>query len=374
MSDGDVDIEGEGSFDDAAEQRAFGAESRSRIIADYLQALDERVTSANAWLHVYRLLLWINPTISLAHCYESDKCQPGKAWYPRSLAFHAWLSGQLGVEPEHLHDHLDYMFREAAPNLVRLASAERRAAAAAARAGYTMVRMPLPGDDSDLIDLIAGALGSGLAPGLLDVVATRRNLVEQLQAHFSLENKRKNLLGRGFEDVVAALIRTLPGSEDWVVRTRVPIREVPGFSAHGPALERAEVDLALWQKRGSRRILVTAKWSFRADRERQFDSDFDDYIKANGGAPFEHVLVTNEFDAARLFSAATKVYGNSHLFGQVVHVQPEGVLVAYGRDAADTPLPRDGTARGRRATFLRALLASGRIGNLGSWLDDVLSS
>ena len=37
-----------------------------------------------------------------AHGYESDKSQPGKAWYSRSLAFHDWivarstLSGRVG--------------------------------------------------------------------------------------------------------------------------------------------------------------------------------------------------------------------------------------------------------------------------------------
>ena len=32
-----------------------------------------------AWKHVYRLLLWIDSTTGLAHCYESDKSQPGQA-------------------------------------------------------------------------------------------------------------------------------------------------------------------------------------------------------------------------------------------------------------------------------------------------------
>src|SRR5690606_17548950 len=142
-------------------------------------------------------------------------------------------------------------------------------------------------------------------------------------------------------------------------------KEVPGFTAHGQALERAEVDLAIWEPSGNRRILVTAKWSFRADRERQFDSDFDDYTKANSGAPFEHVLVTNEFDAARLYAASTKVYGNQYLFKQVVHVQPEGVLVAYGKSPQDvTPIPNDGSVGKYKSKYLRALMQSGRLGDL----------
>jgi hypothetical protein len=67
--------------------RAFGAENRARLLARYVDD-HPLVTSANAWQHIYRLLLWIDRTTALAHCYESDKAQPGRAWYGRSLAFH----------------------------------------------------------------------------------------------------------------------------------------------------------------------------------------------------------------------------------------------------------------------------------------------
>ena len=55
---------------------------------------------------------------------------------------------------------------------------------------------------------------------------------------------------------------------------------IPGFLPQSEHLKRNEVDLALWQPRErGRRILVSAKWSVRADRERQFESDFDDYSR-----------------------------------------------------------------------------------------------
>lgn len=81
--------------------RVFGAENRARLLARYFAA-QEVVTPENAWQHVYRLLLWIDRTTALAHCYESDKAQPGRAWYERSLAFHDWMSKVLGVEPARL--------------------------------------------------------------------------------------------------------------------------------------------------------------------------------------------------------------------------------------------------------------------------------
>lgn len=68
---------------------------------------------------MYRLLLWVDRTIGLAHCYESDKCQPGKPWYARALAFHDWLSDQLGVAPADVGVHIDWLFRTAADELAR---------------------------------------------------------------------------------------------------------------------------------------------------------------------------------------------------------------------------------------------------------------
>ncbi len=48
--------------------RVFGAENRARLLTRYFAAR-EAVTPANAWRHVYHLLLWIDRTTALAHCY-----------------------------------------------------------------------------------------------------------------------------------------------------------------------------------------------------------------------------------------------------------------------------------------------------------------
>src|SRR6266513_26479 len=78
--------------------RAFGAANRSRLLARFFETAAP-ISPANAWQHVYRLLLWIDRTTALAHCYESDKAQPGRPWYGRSLAFHDWVSTGLRVTP-----------------------------------------------------------------------------------------------------------------------------------------------------------------------------------------------------------------------------------------------------------------------------------
>ena len=95
-----------------AVSRAFGADNRARLLTRYFNDAGE-VTTSNAWQHVYRLLLWIDRTTALAHCYESDKAQPGRAWYARSLAFHSWISTALNISPATLGSHIDWLFREA---------------------------------------------------------------------------------------------------------------------------------------------------------------------------------------------------------------------------------------------------------------------
>jgi hypothetical protein len=350
----------------AAVERAFGVANRRRILSEYFAAAGA-VNPTDAWKHVYRLLLWINPTISLAHCYESDKCQPHKAWYPRSLAFHAWVSAELGVAPDALRHHVDHLFQAALPALARVEAETQNAAAARHLERYSGTSMPLPGDDPDLVDLILSTLD-------VDPVALTaeqgRALVERVHTHFARENKRKNLLGRGFEDTLAAVIEQLPGHERWEVHARVPLGEIPGFLPQGENLKRAEVDLALWEKGRptGRRVLVSAKWSVRADRERQFESDLDDYSKSSAGGPFDYVLITNEFDAARLDAACTRPRGNQYLFTDVVHVQPDGVLIAYGTEAELSPPTATGSGSRRKARQLPQHIASGRLTSLEAWL------
>src|SRR3954469_22830848 len=95
---------------DSVVKAAFGAKNRVRLINTYLDQQPE-LAVGSIWKHVYRLLLWIDQTTGLAHCYESDKCQPGKPWYGRSLAFHDWLSRALKVEPSALVNEVDWLFR-----------------------------------------------------------------------------------------------------------------------------------------------------------------------------------------------------------------------------------------------------------------------
>ena len=95
---------------------AFGARNRERLINAYFreECGDAEIGPADAWTHVYRLLLWVDQTTGLGHCYESDKSQPGKRWYARSLAFHDWVSSALGTTPGELGSRIDWLFLRAA--------------------------------------------------------------------------------------------------------------------------------------------------------------------------------------------------------------------------------------------------------------------
>jgi hypothetical protein len=312
--------------------RPFGAKNRAAMLDRYFDDAGA-VTPENAWAHVYRLLLWIDRTTGLAHCYESDKAQPGRPWYGRSLAFHAWVARELDATPLALGGEIDWLFRQGTAALAAAREAiqeQRRDKAAAQRDDYADREMPEPGEDSELELLIREGVASWLASEL--PTPALRLLTEHVRTYLAQENKRKNLVGEGFEDVLAALIQRLPGASSLRVMVRPLLHDIPGFHTAPAGQKPRRVDLAIILPNG-RRVLVSAKWSVRADREEQFGVDHETYSRLeNLGRNFDFVLVTNEFDAARLVAACRRRISNADLFTQVVHVNSNGPLAAYGAE------------------------------------------
>ena len=338
----------------AAVTRAFGAANRERLLREYLSGIAP-LSPDIAWKHVYRLLLWIDSTTGLAHCYESDKSQPGRPWYERSLRFHAWVAESLGTAPEDLRSEIDRLFKHASRDLAAGASAGRQERARSQR--ERTPGMPEPGRDPELENLILHAL----APWLQERPPSdaMRTLTERIHQHTRLENKRKNLVGEGFEDVLAVLIRLLPASTVRFVRARCPLHYIPGFYEPRGREKPRIVDLALVRGPEERRSLITAKWSIRADREEQFLSDCASYVHLErAGQSFDYVLITNEFDPARLVAAAERQREGNPLFTNVVHVSTEALKAVYG----DRP-----------GSFAQALayVGNGRIASLGHWLSQI---
>lgn len=343
-------------------QGPFSHPSRVALIDQYFG--DRVVHPTEAWEHVYRLLLWADATTGLAHCYESDKAQPGRPWYARSLAFHAWLADQFGTEPTGLADELDWMFRQV---IRRVADEEAaRRAQLAERAVDQLVAyespMPSPDDDPELRQVIEPLLPED--PKLQPDDQLIRDVLRRVRAYIASENKRKNLLGRGFEDVLTGILSRLEGGSPAAVGTQTPIEEIPGFRAPRSGDKGEKVDL--WVRPGNgRRVLVSAKWSVRADREKQMRGDFLTYVAANElREPFEYVWITNEFDPARLVANATNTEGNRYLFDAVVHVNVDALGVVH---------ELDGDALRPTPARLRQLIGEGRIISLASWLDGLRS-
>lgn len=316
---------------------AFGQKNRLRLIDQYFSTSNVlSIDTASAWTHVYRMLLWADQTTGLAHCYESDKSQPGKPWYARSLAFHAWLSEALRTSPSQVAEQIDWMFQKAAAELaaeVLRRHGPLKLAAAKQMRPYAGQGFPGPGDDPELVSIVRQVLGEHL--GSEPTVEEWRMLVQRIRQYLTLDNKRKNLLGEGFEDVLSAIIQRSCPAVAAGVFTRCVLHDLPGFNRVRRGEKTNKVDVAIL--RPSMRTLVTAKWSVRADREKQFAADFGDYVNAeSNGEPFEYVFVTNEFDPARLMRACEKLAVNAPMFTRVVHISTDALRATYGNGGEES--------------------------------------
>lgn len=343
--------------------RAFGSENRNKLIDRYFEAPGRgNIAPANAWQHVYRLLLWSDPTTGLAHCYESDKSQPGKPWYARSLAFHEWVCSALGVEPAALAEEIDWLFIKACADLnAAMLRREERVAQAAARQrqGYEGRGFPEPGSDPELAAIMREALEPHLATEPAE--ETWHILTQRVRQFLAVQNKRKNLVGEGFEDVLAQVVRRGCDVPEQEVRTRSLLYEIPGFNRARHGGKENKVDLAI--VRPSMRTIVTAKWSVRADREKQFQAEYEEYCNAESdNKKFQYVFVTNEFDPARLMRACETISRNNPMFDHVVHISIDAVRATYGEL---------GEGSGRNVDSRKRVIEymdSGRLISLKQWL------
>lgn len=342
-------------------EKAFGEENRNRLLGAYFDTAEE-LTQKNAWRHIYKLLLWVDPTIGLAHCYESDKCQPGRPWYGRSLAFHAWLAQSLGYEPKELGAHIDRLFKAAVSDLTTFAASKRTyysRIAETQREVYGSDCVPMPGEDPELTQLLLENLAPWLSAAPPE--SALRTLASELRLYIGQENKRKNLVGEGFEDTLAAVLRRIPEvNNSYDISTRPVLHRIPGFYPPRGDDSALKVDLVLVRRSDGYRTLVTCKWSFRSDREKQFPNEYAAYAALESAKkPFDYVLVTNEFDPARLASVCERTHEVNLLFQSVVHVNPEGPIATYAAPGPD---------RGKGMRRTREHVQSARLESLEQWL------
>jgi len=336
---------------------AFGSKNRNSLIDRFLIDSVDPV-----WMSIYKLILWTDKTTGLAHCYESDKCQPGKNWHGRNLRFHDWVATSLGCAPVEVANHIDWLFRHVADDyanfMVRryqqlLARAEQQ------RAPFADREFPQPGDDPEMVALIKHELRDHLA-GEPSAEQWRR-LTIRIRDLVSVENKRKNIVGEGFEDALAKLIERADGQNRLSAFPRRVLHEIPGFSNRKANEKTVKVDLALIRASDQHRIMITAKWSTRADREEQIKTDHQKYIAAESlSRPFEYVMVTNEFDPARLKRACEWTSGNGMMLHRVVHISPAALRAVYGESPEDT------------MAEVVAFIDAGRIISVDDWVEQLL--
>jgi hypothetical protein len=320
-----------------ASRAPFGAENRQRLIAEFMRS---GVVAADAplWESVYRLLLWVDKTNGLGHCYESDKCQPGKPWYQRSLRFHDWLATSLKCTPAEVGLHLDWLFRRTADEFAAEVMRTQQAKldrATKQTAEYQGRGFPEPGEDPAIIAIIRDILGSRIAeePTQHEWLIISQRIREVI----AVENKRKNLVGEGFEDVLAAVIAKAGEGRGFEVSARKALHTIPGFSHVREGEKVNKVDLAVIDTARDKQTLVTVKWSVRADREKQFQAEFDGYAAARSNhKTFGYTLITNEFDPARLARACDAVSKNHYMFTHVVHINPDALKAVYGSKTEDS--------------------------------------
>ncbi|MDG4822004.1 hypothetical protein O7635_09070 [Asanoa sp. WMMD1127] len=261
-----------------------------------------------------------------------------------------------------LGSHIDYLFKRATLDLTRATEARERRyriQAQLQRARHADGSVPMPGDDPELREIITSVLG----PWLRHEPSTDawQHLSRRTRAYIGQENKRKNLVGEGFEDTLAAILSKIEGLQLlYKIYIRPNLHDLPGFYPPRQGDKTRQVDLALIRRTDNHRILVTCKWSIRSDREEQFATDFNAYSRLESSRQrFDYVLITNEFDPARLAAACEVMEGANQLFSSVVHVNPSGPLAAYD-GAVQAP--------GRGIERAKGHVTSGRLIGVEKWL------
>ena len=135
-------------------------------------------------------------------------------------------------------------------------------------------------------------------------------------------------------------------SHAWCPRSASPVE--PAARSSGGAINVAKTPNA--------HCPLTRKGKSREEAWRTFQA----YERLeSAGRDFGYVLITNEFDAARLRAACERRRQNAPLFSQVVNISPAAVEVVY----------REGGAEG--ATAVRQHIASGRLMSFQAWLESI---
>jgi hypothetical protein len=301
----------------------FGKKSRIQIIERHLRE-DGVPTPEEAWKFIYRELLWIDGSTGLAHLYESDKAQEGRPWFRRTITFTDRLCREFGgISREELKQQIDRLFRACLEKLIQKlakekpedsedeallsALAEPEAAgalpegivnAAADAEESTLSYVP----DADLVAEYAAILRDRLGASDAQADELARDMVARARFYFTVERKRQNVLGEGFEDLLEILMVKVGRVPKEKILVRVRADKLPGFtSTHTRERVEAPDIVILGDERTD--LLTSVKWSLRHDRQKQLSDELDCYVSliSQEGFP-RYALITNEYDPGRLIN------------------------------------------------------------------------
>jgi hypothetical protein len=308
----------------------FGEEVRKKALHAYFMK-HSGVTAETAWEHVYHLLLSMDRRTRLAHVYDSNHMQPGGSFHSRAVRFTDLLCDAWKVPKPQLPKHLDVMFQACVEEYLG-----HRAKAVAKAAKKALHAAASDADDEevteeaseflvDVTEILASRLGLAKHPDLPAVVA---EIEKKAEHYFTIEKKRQNVRGEGFEDALEWLLLNVAKLPRGEVRVRTAANQLPGFrkelQSAGKAKDKVpKPDIALTSPDGKLTLwIITAKWSLRQDRLDQFGQEAA-YYKDNKmqGARTDFVLVTNEMDVARLRDVLSPPAGGGGFhFDRIYHV------------------------------------------------------
>lgn len=186
----------------------------------------------DAWEHVYRLLLSVDRLTRLAHIYDSNHMEEGGNFHSRAVRFTKLLCERWSISQKELPEQVDLMFRAC----VEAYLAHRKAAAArAAKAAISAVLEEGAEEGEaeaksafliDIAGLLADRLGSHHPTVLRDLAL---EIERQAEHYFTIERKRQNVRGEGFEDTLEWLLLRMTGLSPSQVRVRKRASDLPGF-------------------------------------------------------------------------------------------------------------------------------------------------
>jgi hypothetical protein len=307
-----------------AHETPFGKAARVRILKQHL-AVSEFSNPEDAWKFIYEELLWVDGSTGLAHLYESDKAQPGRPWHNRSVVFTDLLCSSFGgITRAQLRRRIDRLFRACLQELLSTRQSLSSLTVDVEQLAEALVVADILDDvsqegvvdsigepedssytpDYELVVEFAAILGQRLRMPRQHADSLAKDLVARARFYFTVERKRQNVLGEGFEDLLHLLMINIGRVSPDRVKVRQRANTLSGFQSTKTARERIEApDIAIVGDQRTE-LIASVKWSLRHDRQKQLSDELDCYAELLSQADFpRYVLITNEYDPGRLVNA-----------------------------------------------------------------------